>query len=119
MSSDFYSIQKIKSARKEHTCECCRTKILIGEPYEQQTGVYEGRFYSQKVCPACSKILDYLFYEKGYEELDISQCLNEYMDDRIYKLLKEIQHPSQHVEDLIFEYEQEKLYEVMEDEVQI
>lgn len=117
MSSDFYSIQKIKSARKEHTCKCCRTKILIGEPYEQQTGVYEGRFYSQKVCPACSKILDYLFYEKVVEELDISQCLAEYMDDEIYKLLKEIQHPSQYVEDLIFEYEQEKLCEVMEDEV--
>lgn len=117
MSSDFYSIQKIKSARKEHTCKCCRTKILIGEPYEQQTGVYEGRFYSQKVCPACSKILGYLFYEKGYEELDISQCLGECMDDEIYKLLKEIPHPSQHVEDLIFEYEEEKFCEGMEDEV--
>ena len=106
MTSDFYFIQKIKSARKEYTCESCQTKILVGEPYEKQTLVYEGRFYPQKVCPTCSKILDYLFCEKGVEELVISECLDEYMDNKIYKLLKEIQHPSQRVKDFITEYEQ-------------
>lgn len=117
MSNDFHSIQKVKSARKEHTCKSCRTKILIGEPYERQSGVYEGRFYSQKVCPVCSKILDYLFYKKGYDELDISEYLNEYMDNQIYELLKEIPHPSEYVESLISEYEEEKLYEVMESDM--
>lgn len=117
MSSDFFSVQKIKSAHKEHTCKCCRTKILIGEPYEQQAGVYEGRFYSQKVCPTCSKILDYLFYELGYEEIDISQCLNEYINEKIYQLLKEIPHPSQYIEELLLDYEKEKLYEVANNEL--
>ncbi len=116
MSNDFYSTTKNKKARKEHQCKCCKSKILIGEPYEKQVGVYEGDFYSNKLCPICSQILDYLFYDKGYDELDIGDCLSEIeIDEKIYELLKQISHPTPFVEILISSYEEEKLYEALDE----
>lgn len=105
--SEFYSTQKIKKARKEHTCKCCNTNIQIGEPYEIHAGKYEGNFFTFKICPICSKILDYWCYELGHQEFDLSEIIGELWDDeKVYNLLKEIKHPSQFVIDCIAEYEE-------------
>jgi hypothetical protein len=116
--SDFFSYQKIKHAKKEYICECCNTKILKGEPYFRNAGKYEGRFFTEVLCPVCSQIVDYYTYDLGHEEYDLSELIGETYKDypRIYELLKEIPHPSEFVKDCIMEYEEMKLEEEMESE---
>lgn len=116
MSIDFLSTQKIKSTRRERTCKLCRTKILTGEPCEKLTQIHKNKFYYHIVCPHCSKILEYLFCEKGCREKDISQCLNKYIDGQIYELLKEIPAPSKYVQNIILKYELNKLASICDEE---
>lgn len=42
----------IKSARKEHECDQCYTKIEIGESYSRYTWVYD-RIGHTKTCECC------------------------------------------------------------------
>ncbi len=106
--SEFYSTQKIKSARKEHQCECCNSIIKQGESYEIHTGKYEGNFFTFEICPVCSKILDYYLYELGHDEFNLNELIGEiWYDEKVYNLLKEIKNPSDFVKSCIVDYEEE------------
>ena len=45
----------IKSARKQHTCSCCKVPILPGHPYTRTTAVLDGEFEVTRQChrPPC------------------------------------------------------------------
>lgn len=42
-------------ARKEHTCEECRRTIPRGATYRHITGLYDGGWWSAKVCARCHR----------------------------------------------------------------
>lgn len=51
--SDFYNPHEDRTARKAHQCTYCAEPISVGEHYVHQTGVYEGRWYTNKMHPEC------------------------------------------------------------------
>lgn len=45
-------------AKKEHRCqECCRT-IPIGARYQYCKGLFDGAFFTHKVCERCSRMIE-------------------------------------------------------------
>lgn len=40
-------------ARKDHRCRLCGEKILKGEVYQRENGLFEGDFQSIKMHPEC------------------------------------------------------------------
>ncbi|MCB6610211.1 hypothetical protein V3C10_04215 [[Clostridium] symbiosum] len=65
--SDFNN-QKIVIARKEHKCEFCKKLIQPGQKYSYETGVYDGDFYTRKLCPECFGMLNKFCKANGYGE---------------------------------------------------
>ena len=51
--SDFYNPQENRIARKLHRCTYCAEPIAVGEWYVFQKGVYDGRWYENKMHPEC------------------------------------------------------------------
>ena len=51
--SDFYNPHECRTARKSHQCTYCAEEIDAGAEYAHQTGVYEGRWYTNKMHPEC------------------------------------------------------------------
>lgn len=51
--SDFYNPHEDRKARKAHRCTYCAEAIAVGEHYVHQTGVYDGRWYANKMHPEC------------------------------------------------------------------
>ena len=43
-------------ARKEYTCEECRTAIKPGESYRRISGKWGGEFYCFKICQSCESL---------------------------------------------------------------
>jgi DNA-directed RNA polymerase subunit RPC12/RpoP len=56
-------------ARKEHVCEYCNKKILVGEKYSRESGMYEGEFNDYCLCDRCRNIISYVKSESGDYEL--------------------------------------------------
>jgi hypothetical protein len=54
-SPEFENVREVK-ARKAHKCVECRSVIAAGETYERVAGKFEGRFYCNATCNACSEI---------------------------------------------------------------
>lgn len=111
--SDFYSYRQIKKSRKEHMCRCCQSIIQKGEAYTLHAGVYEGNFYTYKTCPQCEEILNYIWHDLGWDEVDVSSALydvisEEGYDTFIFEQLAKIKHPSERVLDLIEDYKEDK-----------
>lgn len=52
---EFYS-ENCYTARKEHTCEMCGGIIHIGEKYYQESGKWEGEFFSRSLHVHCHKM---------------------------------------------------------------
>ena len=105
--SDFFSHHLIKKTRKEHTCDCCGSIIEKGEELVRYAGVYEGDFFSSKVCPQCDKIIDFYCDEFDTNEWCISEVIGEvWIYKEVYELLKQIKHPSSYVKDCISDYEE-------------
>jgi hypothetical protein len=52
VSDDFHNHSQ-RRARKEHRCSECHGGIRSGEIYSVFTGVFEGDFYSIKMCAHC------------------------------------------------------------------
>lgn len=67
--SDFNE-QRIVTARKVHKCEFCKKQIQPGERYSYESGVFEGDFYTRKLCPECFDMLDTFRKENGYGEFN-------------------------------------------------
>lgn len=105
--SDFFNTQKIKKTRKEHTCDCCKSIIQKGEEMIRYAGVYEGDFFTSKLCPQCDKIIE--IYCDKYETNE--WCMNEVLGEvwslpEVQKLFKEMKHPSDFVKSCIEEYKE-------------
>lgn len=43
----------LRKARKAHKCYECKEQINVGEKYHLYEGLYEGDFYSYKICIGC------------------------------------------------------------------
>ena len=77
---EFYHIKHPKE-RKEHVCDLCGSKILLGQTYERYSGKYDGDMFDlKKYCLDCEKIIDAFLEENGYDE---------YSNDDIYDWLVE------------------------------
>ncbi len=59
LGNDFMSYQLLNSstpkARKEHRCEYCGEKILVGETYLREKSVYDGHMQNCAFHPECSE----------------------------------------------------------------
>jgi hypothetical protein len=51
--SDFYNPHEHRIARKMHRCTYCAEPIAVGDGYVFQKGVYDGRWYENKMHPEC------------------------------------------------------------------
>ena len=68
--SDFYNPPKIRTARKPHQCTYCAEAINAGESYTHQTGVYDSKWYEDKMHPEC-------FEEFCYDDGGFTRYSNE------------------------------------------
>ena len=75
-------------ARKEHRCDFCGEVISVGEKYNRQTNVYDGRVYDWVSHNECSKLACELdMYDDCDEGLDgdgFIDRLNQYVYDNHY-----------------------------------
>ena len=51
--SDFFSDQKVVTARKDHRCTYCGESISKGEKYTYQQGNWNGRWFESKMHNEC------------------------------------------------------------------
>jgi hypothetical protein len=49
----FIVTRRVRAARKQFACGGCRDPILPGQPYERQTGVEDGKFFTFRVHAVC------------------------------------------------------------------
>jgi hypothetical protein len=49
---------KRRVAKKEHRCEECRRAILPGATYHHITGLFDGSWWSAKLCVRCQRAWD-------------------------------------------------------------
>lgn len=75
-------------ARKEHRCGLCGGKISIGEKYDRQTNIFDGRIYdfvSHCECSQLASELDmYDYCDEGLTEDRFIENLNEYVNVNHY-----------------------------------
>ena len=62
----FWNSRKYK-ARKQHTCIYCDKKIIVGEVYHRETGIFENEFNDYCLCERCRWFVDNTKYEDGDE----------------------------------------------------
>lgn len=55
---------QIRTARKPHKCGECRSEIPVGEKYEHQSYLFEGKFWKDKTCLDCVSAREQ-FYPRG------------------------------------------------------
>lgn len=70
--------QKIRKARKPHTCTECAEPIQPGGQYEYLFGKYDGENIISKVCMSCLRVRDGVFcgdYPIGDMWEHIGECL--------------------------------------------
>jgi len=63
---DFCNEKLIKHPQKEHRCEGCCKKMPRNRKHWYVSGVWEGDFFTARLCFACSKHLDK--YSKNYRD---------------------------------------------------
>lgn len=61
-----------RTARKEHRCEECSRKILPGATYHHITGLFDGSWWSAKLCARCDRAWDRA-YDRGAIDEDYPQ----------------------------------------------
>lgn len=77
-------------ARKEHRCDFCGEVISVGEKYNRQTNVYDGRVYDWVSHSECSKLAYELDMFDDCDELEIMQEKSDCIDweQRRYEIAK-------------------------------
>ena len=65
-------------AQKEHHCDFCGEKIMIGEKYTAQANIFEGQFYVWKTHIDCEWIAHKL---KMYDWRDEGVTQDDFMED--------------------------------------
>jgi len=81
MSIDFYR-DTIRKAKKEHSCECCGTKIQPGETYHDKAGKSEFGIWWTKECEACQPIINEFMCESGEESYCGEEMRDWWKDER-------------------------------------
>ena len=77
--------EKICIAKKEHVCDFCGLKINIGEQYEDQFNVYDGKAYHWKTHLSCKeltgalKMFDDCWYDEGLTAENFREHVTEYL----------------------------------------
>lgn len=77
--------ETIRKAKKEHICDYCGLKISIGEQYEEQTNVYDGRLYHWRSHVSCSKLtrllkmFDDCWYDEGLTAENFRESVKGYL----------------------------------------
>lgn len=93
---------KTPVARKEHRCDFCGEVISVGEKYNRQTNVYDGRVYDWVSHNECSKLACELDMfddcDEGLDDDGFIDRLNQYVydnhyDDKIDDIAKDWQLP--------------------------
>lgn len=79
MSLEFYHITQRK-ARKEHSCEMCYDKIVVGELYHHEVGKYDGDFFDRKLHTACQKVLREAMDDMKEDEYDYEMIADWWHD---------------------------------------
>lgn len=62
-------VEKIKTARKEHTCCECLEKIQRGEKYEYISGIWDGHWQAYKTCLDCKSLRTVFFNSWSFTEV--------------------------------------------------
>lgn len=65
--SDFLN-QKYSKANKIHKCEFCEKEIVKGEKYSYESGVYDGDFFTRKLCLECYDMMNTFCRENNENE---------------------------------------------------
>jgi hypothetical protein len=68
--NNFYHAPETRKARRKHRCTYCGEEILRGTEYVHQTGVYNWRWYRNKMHPEC-------FGEDWYADSGFTPYSNE------------------------------------------
>lgn len=56
---------KIVSARKQHECGCCKSRIEKGERYRSLSAIFDGDLKSYKFCQLCCQAMAACFDDDG------------------------------------------------------
>lgn len=77
-------------ARKEHICDCCDKKIVVGEEHEVAT-YYDGQIYDWRTCDRCKSYVQEAFGNSDYSWDDGmgNQDFHDYMWSEHYDVAKE------------------------------
>lgn len=51
--SDFVASTLVRNARTEHVCTECGRRVQPGQHYTRLAGVFDGQFWSDKLCGTC------------------------------------------------------------------
>ncbi|AEQ20969.1 hypothetical protein E3_0550 [Rhodococcus phage E3] len=74
------------TARKEHRCETCFSKIQPGVQYHRATVLYDGRIYEWVNCGPCEDVFDAVWgwsnqYDEGIGPDDYEEWACEFESD--------------------------------------
>ena len=72
----------IQKSRKDHWCRECDRRIPVGSIYVVKSGVWEGNFFSFKVCTRCNKAMKWLLkrghgWEGGSVLSSVRYCVEQ------------------------------------------
>jgi hypothetical protein len=76
--------QRPHVARKARRCDCCRSTIRPGQPYEAHFSVYEGEAYRESICFPC-----WLAREEFSEAHDDIGCMPSGVRDLLHDCIDE------------------------------
>ena len=72
MSADFNHEETV-TARKAHRCEesggGCTKKIRAGDAYTKLAGLFDGDFYSAKLCARCARLYHKVWQREPYSSV--------------------------------------------------
>ena len=76
---------KYHVARKEHTCEACGDKILIGAKYRYECGKYEGDFFDRCYHTSCWEVMQDYFAGVEDTEFTYEDIQDWWQEERCYQ----------------------------------
>ncbi len=78
---DFHK-EKKPIAKKEHICEFCKKTIEVNDQYVYQTGVFEGDFYTRKLCQECCDMIDDYTSQPDFDDWFTWNSVAEWLRER-------------------------------------
>lgn len=94
MSEVYVLVDKLRKARKQHTCELCASDIQRGDTYHYNKYAIPEGVYAWKECLSCHELvlvmldatLEFYDYEDGYNLNSVLYFVEDVLDyDRDYE----------------------------------